>query len=121
MKRFIMAILAVTVLSLTLAACSSSKGTSTADGAKAMQSTLTDLQKQIDAKDAGKVKDDAKKLEDSWASFEDNVKSKTPDLYAKVEAPLGIIQAGAQASPLDTAVLTSAVKELNNVLNELAK
>ncbi|SEB54193.1 hypothetical protein [Paenibacillus sp. GP183] len=121
MKRFMMVILAVTVFSLILAACSSSKGTSTADGAKAMQSTLIDLQKQIDAKDEGKVKDDAKKLEDSWVTFEDNVKTKSPELYAKVEAPLGIIQAGAKASPLDTATLTSAVKELNTVLNELAK
>jgi hypothetical protein len=37
-----------------------------------------------------------------------------------MEAPLGIIQAGAQATPLDTATLSSAVKELNTVLNELA-
>lgn len=121
MKKFIMAILAITVFSLILAACSNSKVTSTADGAKAMQSTLTELQKQLDAKDAGKVQDEAKKLEDSWASFEDHVKSKTPELYAKVEAPLGIIQAGAKSSPLDTATLTSAVKDLNSVLNELAK
>jgi iron uptake system EfeUOB component EfeO/EfeM len=149
MNRFIMTVLVLASFTLIAAACgsssnssgsnssstpsstssssstpsstSSSSKTSVADGAKSMQATLADLQKQLDAKDQSKVKEDAKKLEDSWVSFEDEVKTKTPDLYGKVETPLGIIQAGSGATPLDTATLSAAVKELNTVLTELAK
>jgi ABC-type phosphate transport system auxiliary subunit len=94
---------------------------SIADGATKMKDTLTQLNTDLSAKDAEKVKADGENLEKSWSKFEDNVKEKDATLYGKVEGPLGIIEAGAKASPLDQATLTKASNDLDAVLTDVAK
>jgi ABC-type phosphate transport system auxiliary subunit len=94
---------------------------SIADGATQMKDTLKQLNTDLSAKDAGKVKTDSENLEKSWSQFEDNVKAKDQALYGKVEDPLGIIEAGAKASQLDQATLTKASKDLDAVLTDVAK
>jgi iron uptake system EfeUOB component EfeO/EfeM len=88
-----------------------------ADGAKKMKVVIVDLKKSIEADDAAKVKQNAKDLEDNWVKFEVGVKENTPDVYKKVEEPLGIIKAGAEAAPIDKAILTKAADDLNTVLD----
>jgi len=122
-------VLLFAALSLSLSACGTktndtSKKTTTlsiADGATQMKDTLKQLNTDLSAKDAGKVKTDSENLEKSWSQFEDNVKAKDQALYGKVEDPLGIIEAGAKASSLDQATLTKASKELDAVLTDVAK
>ncbi|MFE4814780.1 hypothetical protein ACFQ9Y_27390 [Peribacillus simplex] len=98
---------------------SSPKSVSIGDGVKDMKQTIADLNAQLKAKDATKVKDSGAKLEESWQTFEDDVKAKSPDLYGKVETPLHTIEAGATSSPLDAPTLTKAAKELDGILSEV--
>ncbi|MES1039435.1 hypothetical protein [Peribacillus simplex] len=98
---------------------SSPKSVSISDGAKDMKQTIADLNAQLKAKDATKVKESGAKLEESWQTFEDEVKAKNPELYGKVETPLSTIEAGATSSPLDTQTLTKAAKELDGVLSDV--
>ncbi|MGE7907197.1 hypothetical protein ACQKNS_22635 [Peribacillus sp. NPDC094092] len=98
---------------------SSPKSVSISDGAKDMKQTIADLNAQLKAKDATKVKESGAKLEESWQTFEDEVKDKSPDLYGKVETPLHTIEAGATSSPLDLPTLTKAVNELDGVLSDV--
>ncbi|MFB7642507.1 hypothetical protein [Peribacillus butanolivorans] len=98
---------------------SSPKSVSISDGAKDMKQTIADLNTQLKAKDATKVKESGAKLEESWQTFEDDVKAKSPDLYGKVETPLSTIEAGATSSPLDAQTLTKAAKELDGVLSDV--
>ncbi|MFF2499543.1 hypothetical protein [Peribacillus sp. NPDC058075] len=98
---------------------SSPKSVSISDGAKDMKQTIADLNAQLKAKDATKVKESGSKLEESWQTFEDDVKAKNPELYGKVETPLSTIEAGATSSPLDTPTLTKAAKELDGVLSDV--
>ena len=103
---------------LILSACSS-KSNPAVDGAKAMQDTLVEMQKNVEANDAAKTADNAEQLEASWAKFEDGVKESQPELYGKVEDPLGIIQAGAKQETLDQAVLKEQIAKLSEVLKEI--
>lgn len=98
---------------------SSPKSVSISDGANDMKQTITDLNAQLKAKDATKVKESGAKLEESWQTFEDDVKDKSPDLYGKVETPLSTIEAGVTSSPLDAPTLTKAAKELDDVLSDV--
>jgi iron uptake system EfeUOB component EfeO/EfeM len=98
---------------------SSPKSVSISDGAKDMKQTIADLNAQLKAKDATKVKESGAKLEESWQTFEDDVKAKSSDLYGKVETPLHTIEAGATSSPLDAPTLTKAAKELDGVLSDV--
>ncbi|WCN36563.1 hypothetical protein [Aneurinibacillus uraniidurans] len=94
---------------------------SPSEGAKAMKQTLADMKTQVQADHAAKVKEGAEKLEESWSKFEDGVKEKHPDLYEKVEKPLGIIQGGAKAQKLDKTVLNKSIDELDGVLTDVEK
>ncbi|WP_349730309.1 hypothetical protein [Peribacillus frigoritolerans] len=98
---------------------SSPKSVSISDGVKDMKQTIADLDAQLKAKDATKVKESGAKLEEYWQTFEDDVKAKSPDLYGKVETPLHTIEAGATSSPLDAPTLTKAAKELDGILSEV--
>jgi iron uptake system EfeUOB component EfeO/EfeM len=98
---------------------SSPKSVSISDGAKDMKQTIADLNSQLKAKETTKVKESGAKLEESWQTFEDDVKAKSPDLYGKVETPLHTIEAGATSSPLDAPTLTKAAKELDGVLSDV--
>ncbi|WP_201008205.1 hypothetical protein [Paenibacillus glycanilyticus] len=108
-------------LVLVLAACSSnsSNSSSTTDGAKKMQDTLTEMQKNVEANDAAKAAKNAEELESSWEKFEDDVKANQADVYGKVEDPLGAIQTGVKEIPLDQAVLKEQIVKLNDALKEI--
>jgi iron uptake system EfeUOB component EfeO/EfeM len=103
----------------TTSSSTESAASSPAEGAKAMKQALADMKTNVNADNAAKVKEDADKLEESWQAFEDGVKEKNPDLYEKVEKPLGIIQGGAKAQKLDKAVLSKSIDELDGVLTEV--
>jgi hypothetical protein len=109
--KYVMPMLILAMIAIT--GCGKMSAT---DGAKKMKAVIVDLKKNIEADDAAKVKQSAKDLEDNWAKFEDGVKENTPDVYEKVEGPLGIIKAGAEAAPLDKAILTKAADDLNTAL-----
>jgi hypothetical protein len=47
------------------------------------------------------------------------VKQKDPDLYEKIEVPMGAIQSSAKANPVDTNTITSASGELDKLLTEM--
>jgi hypothetical protein len=113
------AITAALVLTLLLSACGG--GNKIADGAKNMKKVLAEVKTSVDAGDAEKAKSDAAKLEKAWASFEDEVKVKSKDLYDKLETPLHVIEAGASVDPLDKDVLNKSIVELDQVLSEIEK
>ncbi|WJH35975.1 hypothetical protein MJA45_27325 [Paenibacillus aurantius] len=100
---------------LVLAACSSKSG-STKDGAKKMQDTLVQMQKNVDAGDTAQIKKNAEELEETWEGFEDDVKKNQADVYGKVEDPLGAIQTGAKQSKPDPAVMKDQITKLNEAL-----
>lgn len=112
------ALLSIIVLVFILAACSSNSN-ATADGVKSMQETLVVMQKNVEANDAAKVKEDAEALEESWAKFEDGIKESQSEMYEKVEDPLGIIQAGAKQDTLDQALLKEQITKLSEVLKQI--
>ena len=127
-RKFIVPILVAS--SLTLAACSGENNNkkeeentivSISEGAKEMRQTISDLKTQLNTKDAAKVKESGESLEESWETFEDEVKDKSADLYEKVETPLHTIEAGAKAEPLDEQTLSKAADELDTVLSDVEK
>jgi iron uptake system EfeUOB component EfeO/EfeM len=89
-------------------------------GVTKMLGITTDLKKAINAGDEAKVKTIGPQLEDVWASFEDNVKDKYPDIYKKVEDSLDPTVAGSKASPLNKEVLGKLNDQLTQALAELA-
>jgi iron uptake system EfeUOB component EfeO/EfeM len=114
-----LAITAALVLTLLLSACGG--GNKIADGVKNMKEVLAEVKSSVDAGDAVKAKSDAAKLEEAWASFEDDVKDKSKDLYDKLETPLHVIEAGASVDPLDKDTLNKSIVELDQVLSEIEK
>ena len=90
------------------------------DGVDSMKSILKVTKADVQGNDASGVKEQAEALENSWSTFEDVVKGKSPDLYKKVEDPLLIIQAGAKSEPLDVNTLQNAITELDRTLDEMA-
>lgn len=110
-------LLSIVVLVFILAACSSTSGTS--NGVKDMQAALSNLQINVEANDGTKAKEDAEKIEESWAKFEDDIKKNQPDMYEKVEGPLGMIQAGSKESTLDQETLKDQINKLNEVLKQI--
>jgi iron uptake system EfeUOB component EfeO/EfeM len=118
-KANLFALIALLTLALFTAACGSKA--SVADGVRTMKQTLGELQKNVDAGDAAKVKQNADALEEEWEKFEDSVKDKSKDVYEKVEDPLGKIKSGAKASTLDKNVLTQEAKKLADALADAEK
>jgi hypothetical protein len=112
------ALLSLFVLVLILTACSSKSGSAT-DGAKNMQDTLVELRQNVDANDSAKAKVSADKLEESWKTFEDDIKKNQADVYGKVEDPLGAIQTGAKQTKLDQATLKDQINKLNEALKQI--
>jgi iron uptake system EfeUOB component EfeO/EfeM len=89
-------------------------------GVTKMMSTSADLKKAVDAGDEAMVKTTAPQLEETWKTFEDDVKSKYPDLYKKLEASLNPAVAGSKATPLNKEAIGKLNDQLNQTLNELA-
>ncbi|MDP4084463.1 MAG: multicopper oxidase domain-containing protein [Bacillota bacterium] len=84
-------------------------------------SAAKDLKKEISIGDEAKIKQTGSKLENTWASFEDSVKPKHPDLYENIEKYLNPIIAGSSAAPLDKQVLSKLDEQLIQVLNDFLK
>lgn len=97
----------------------SSAKVSVNDGIAQMRTHVSEFKKAVDSGDQGGVKEHAGKIEDSWASFEDEVKEKFKEYYSKVEDPLGVIEAGSNAASLDKTVLSDAAVKLDAILQEL--
>ncbi|WNR42286.1 EfeM/EfeO family lipoprotein [Paenibacillus roseipurpureus] len=124
MKKSKQLILLATATTLVLAGCSKSESTEAAkvpfkDGSAQFVTTIDTLKGQLDAskvKDAKKVAD---QLEDQWASFEDEVKPKFPELYFKVEKFLTPLEAGLKEDKLDLPTLSALTKNLKSAMTEL--
>ncbi|GGG14301.1 hypothetical protein [Paenibacillus abyssi] len=109
----------VMMLMLLLSACGG--GNNIGDGANNMKDVLADVKASVDAGDPAKAKEETSKLEEAWESFEDDVKEQSKELYDKAETPLHAIEAGVGIEPLDQEALNKSIKELDQVLGEIAK
>ncbi|OIK17221.1 hypothetical protein BIV60_00615 [Bacillus sp. MUM 116] len=119
MKKLTSMVLAIGLGSaLVLAGCSSTDN-KVSDGVNKMLNTTEQLSKAIDSGDQAKVKEVGPKLEDQWASFEDDVKKDNKDLYGKVEKYLDPTIAGSEAKTLDKKALGTLNDQLTDALKEL--
>ena len=84
-----------------------------------MKTALNKINKFISPINEEKVTKYAARLEKYWSGSEDIVKQKNPDLYEKIEGPMGIIQAGVKVNPIDANTITSATEELDKLLTEV--
>ncbi|MGG1514966.1 EfeM/EfeO family lipoprotein [Paenibacillus oryzisoli] len=125
MKKHLTVILVAAATTLALAGCGKSEPTEVAkvpfkDGSATLIASVDSLKTQLDAskvKDAKKLSDT---LEDQWASFEDEVKPKFPELYFKVEKFLAPLEAGLKEDKLDFPTLTALNTNLKAALTELS-
>jgi iron uptake system EfeUOB component EfeO/EfeM len=99
----------------------SSEAVSVKDGVTNLLALANELKTEISAGDQAKVKENGPKLEDTWSSFEDSVKPKYPDLYAKVEQYLDPTVAGSKSDPLDKQTLLKLDEGLIQALTELSQ
>lgn len=97
------------------------KSNSTTIGIENMKSALKEMSTQLTNKEEDKAIKTSDKLEENWKLFEDGIKDNYKELYEKVEAPLGIIQAAVKVKPLDIKVLTTAIDQLDKSLGEIQK
>ncbi|MBA2940023.1 EfeM/EfeO family lipoprotein [Paenibacillus sp. CGMCC 1.16610] len=89
------------------------------EGSAALLTSIDQLKGQLDA---NKIKDAKKlstQLEDQWASFEDEVKPKFPELYFKVEKFLIPLEAGLKQDKLDYPTLTALNTNAKAAMAEL--
>ncbi len=91
------------------------------DGTTKLLALANQLKAEITSGDQAKVKEDGPKLEDTWSSFEDSVKPKYPDLYAKVEQYLDPTVAGSKANPGDKQTLQKLDNGLIQALTALSE
>jgi hypothetical protein len=84
-----------------------------------MKTALAKINKFTSPLSEDKVTKYAARLEKYWSTSEDMVKQKDPDLYEKIEVPMGAIQSAAKANPIDTNTITSASGELDKLLTEM--
>lgn len=73
-----------------------------------MKATLKEMNTQLTNKAEDKAIKTSDKLEENWSLFEDGVKDNYKNLYERVEAPLGTIQAAVKVKPLDAKTITTA-------------
>lgn len=95
------------------------KRNATTTGIENMKAVLKEMNTQLANKEEDKAIKTSDKLEENWKLFEDGIKDNYKDLYEKVEAPLGTIQAAVKVKPLDTKVLTSGMADLDKTLGQL--
>lgn len=88
-------------------------------GIENMKAALKDMNTELTDKEEDKAIKTSDKLEENWSLFEDGIKDNYKDLYEKVEAPLGVIQAAVKVKPLDTKVLTSSINDLDQALTDI--
>lgn len=89
------------------------------DGAQNMRDALKNMKGMLTSKDQEAAIKEGAKLEENWSPIEDNVKSKSSDLYGKVEGPLDVINAGIKVKPLDTKTISTAIDSLDKILSDV--
>ena len=98
---------------------SPSKKVTIKEGSDHLLKAAQDLKKAIESGDNNQVKKLGPVLEDKWSVYEDQVKSKYPDLYKKVEMYLNPAIAGSKASSIDKQTLGPLVDQLISAVQEL--
>lgn len=91
------------------------------DGSKNMRDVIQQMKTELNNKEEDKAIKTSEGLEGDWKQFEDNVKTKSPGLYDKIEEPLHTISAAAKVKPLDTKTLNTAIDNLDKQLEQLQK
>lgn len=119
MKKLTVLTFASVMISILVLAGCGSKDNKVNEGVNKMLEITTQLSKAINADDQAKVKEVGPKLEDQWATFEDDVKKDNKTLYGKVEKYLDPTIAGSQAPSLDKEALGSLNNQLTDALKEL--
>jgi N-glycosylase/DNA lyase len=97
------------------------KNNATTIGLENMKVALKEMTTQLNNKEEDKAIKTSDKLEENWKTFEDVVKDNYKDLYEKVEAPLGTIQAAVKIKPLDTKVFATSIDQLDKAISEIQK
>ncbi|TVY08218.1 hypothetical protein [Paenibacillus cremeus] len=90
------------------------------DGTAKLLSTAKQLRKAATAGDEAKIKETGPKLEETWATFEDGVKAKYPDLYEQVEKSLNPAVSGAKAAKIDKDAILKIDNQLIQTLFDLS-
>jgi iron uptake system EfeUOB component EfeO/EfeM len=90
------------------------------DGTAKLLSTAKQLRKAATASDEAKIKELGPNLEEVWASFEDGVKSKYPDIYDQIERSLNPTVAAAKTSTIDKDAILKIDNQLIQVLFDLS-
>jgi len=89
-------------------------------GTDSMIATSGELKTALEGKDATKVKELTKKIDEEWLSFENDVKTKLPDQYVNVEKYLNTLIAGGKQTELEFDVLTTLNDSLLPALQTLS-
>ncbi|MFD0616817.1 EfeM/EfeO family lipoprotein [Paenibacillus sp. GCM10027629] len=89
-------------------------------GTDSMIATSGELKSALEAKDAAKVQELTKKIDEEWLTFENDVKTKLPDQYVNVEKYLNTLIAGGKQSALEYDVLTTLNDSLLPALQQLS-
>ncbi|OKP84876.1 hypothetical protein A3844_18170 [Paenibacillus helianthi] len=109
-------------LTLILSGCGSKATEDPAKkGANDLISVTNDIKKEIDAGNDTKVKELGPKLEETWATFEDSVKTNYADDYEKIEESLNPEVAATKASQIDSKIVSQLNDNLNKTLTELVQ
>ncbi|OPH50498.1 hypothetical protein BC351_07520 [Paenibacillus ferrarius] len=90
------------------------------EGAAAFLKTVDGLKGQLDQKQLNEPKKRSSSFVVEWATFEDEVKLKYPELYVKVEKFLTPLEAGLTKDKLDYALLEQLNDGLKGALTELS-
>lgn len=99
----------------------SQKSLTISEGTQNMRDALKNMKAMLSSKDDDAAIKEGAKLEENWSPIEDTVKSKSSELYEKVEGPLDVINAAIKVKPLDTKILTTSIDSLDNVLSNVQK
>ncbi|CAN7692264.1 EfeM/EfeO family lipoprotein [Paenibacillus sp. LjRoot56] len=124
MKKSQQLLMLAAATTLVLAGCGKSEPTEVAkvplkDGSAKLVTSIDSLKGQLDTSKVKDAKKWADQLEDQWASFEDEVKPKYPELYFKIEKFLTPLQAALKEDKLDLPTLTALNTNLKAALTEL--
>ncbi|AKG34829.1 hypothetical protein [Paenibacillus durus] len=133
-KQVVFSVVVLTVCATILSACgtksnveeaSSAQEKSTTevsvkDGTAKLLSTAKQLKEAADTGDQAKIKEVGPELEEVWATFEDGVKPKYPDLYDQIEKSLNPAVAATKAATIDKEAVLKIDEQLIQTLSELS-
>jgi|GEM_PF-1246259 hypothetical protein len=90
-------------------------------GTQNMRDALKKMKTKIANNDEERTIKTSAYLEINWKKFEENVKTKSPEIYEKIEEPLKTINAAVKVKPLDAKTLNTAIDNLDKQLEQLQK